>query len=136
MRATSAVALGFCAAVGCTKKPSAEECARAWRHVSDILVEMAIEDVKRIGAELPDDARQQMAADLKAMQGEGGGPKAVEKTTFGKQVQAAQIAACQDRPRARAACILDATTVEQLVKVCGMKASSGFRGGVSLSWPD
>jgi hypothetical protein len=77
-----------------------------------------------------------LAADLKAMQGEGGGPKAVENTTFGKQVQAAQIAACQDRLRARAACILDATTVEQLVKVCGMKASSGFRGGVSLSWPD
>ena len=50
MRATAAVALGFCAAMGCTKKPSAEECARAWRHVSDILVEMDIEDVKRIGA--------------------------------------------------------------------------------------
>jgi hypothetical protein len=42
----------------------------------------------------------------------------------------------RDQRRGQAKRILDATTVEQLVKVCGMKASSGFRGGVSLSWPD
>ncbi len=119
------VVLGLSAAA-CTRKPSAEECGRAWQHVSEILEEMAIEDLNRMAADAPDNVRKRMAEDLKAGRA----------TLMSGQVRDALIEACQRQSLARARCVLDAKTVEELVKVCGMKASQGFRGGVALSWPD
>jgi hypothetical protein len=119
------VVLGLSAAA-CTRKPSAEECGRAWQHVSEILEGMAIEDMNRMAADVPDDVKKRMAEDLKARWA----------TMMEGRVRDALIEACQRQPLARARCVLDAKTVEELVKVCGMKASPGFRGGVALSWPD
>src|SRR5260370_39394913 len=66
MRAAAmTVVLGLSAAA-CTRKPSAEECGRAWQHVSEILEEMAIEDLNRMAADAPDNVRKRMAEDLKA----------------------------------------------------------------------
>lgn len=124
-RVALTVVLGLSAAA-CIKKPSAEECGRAWQHVLEVLEEMAIEDMNRLGADVPDEAKKRMAEDLKAMRA----------TALGGQAHDALIEACQRQPLARARCVLDAKTVEELVKVCGMKASPGFRGGVALSWPD
>ncbi len=65
MRARVAVTivLGLSAAA-CTKKPSAEECGRAWQHVSEILGEMAIDDMNRLGADVPDEAWLIMGAHI------------------------------------------------------------------------
>ena len=120
-----AIVMGL-SAVACTKKPSAEECGRAWRHVSEILEAMAIEDMSQFGADVPDEIKRRMAEDLKARRA----------TAMEGRVGDALIEACQRQPLARARCVLEAKTVEELVKVCGMKASPGFRGGVALSWPD
>lgn len=124
-RVAVAVACGLCVAVACTRRPSAEECDRAWDHVGEVLKDMAAEDMKRMSADVPDEIKEKLAAEFKAM-----------KPPVDGRVHAAQIDACQEKPRARATCILGAKTVEELVNVCGMKASQGYRGGVSLSWPD
>ena len=87
--------------------------------------EMAAEDMKRISADVPDEVKEKLAAGLRTM-----------KPPVDERVHAALIGACQSKPRAKATCILGAKTVDELVAVCGMKASHGFRGGVSLSWPD
>jgi hypothetical protein len=62
-RVAVTIVLGLSAAA-CTKKPSAEECGRAWQHVSKILGEMAIDDMNRLGADVPDEAWLIMGAHI------------------------------------------------------------------------
>ncbi len=123
---TRVAILGVCAAMACTRRPSAEECDRAWDHVSEVLRDRAFEDVKRMAPDFPDSAKKGLAEQMKQFQA----------TPMGRGVHEAMIEACRSKPQARATCILGANTVEELVKVCGMKPSAGARGGVSLSWPD
>src|SRR5260370_34686153 len=92
-RVAMTVVLGLSAAA-CTKKPSAEECGRAWQHVAEVLEEMAIEDMNRFGADVPDEAKKRMAEDLKAMRA----------TAMEGQVRDALIEACQRQPLARDRC--------------------------------
>jgi hypothetical protein len=123
---TRVAILGLCASMACTRRPSAEECGRAWDHVSEVLRDRAFEDVKRMTPDFPDEGKKGLADQMKQFQA----------TPMGREMRDAMIEACRSKPRARATCILGANTVEELIKVCGMKPSAGHRGGVSLSWPD
>src|SRR5260370_18339790 len=97
MRARIAVTvvLGLSAAA-CTKKPSAEECGRAWQHVLEVLEEMAMEDMNRLGADVPDEVKKSMAADLKAKRA----------TALGGQVRDALIEAGPRDPPAQPSALL------------------------------
>ena len=113
----ASVALWFLPALACTKQPTAAECDQAWHHVADILQAVAREDMQRIGAPLPEQAKRMMAEHM------GKSLQQAESSPMGAQIHAAQLQACQAKPLARAHCILNATTVEDLVNVCQMKAS-------------
>ena len=122
--------IGLCMSTACTKKPTEVECQQAVTHLSDILQKEATEKMKQMQAQMgvpaSVDPGKGMAEAMKNMQGS-------ETWAF---VRNAHIAACQSHPQKLAFCVSNASTVDELVNSCGMKASPGPRGGVTLSWPD
>jgi len=123
--------LAICMASACTKKPTAEECQQAVTHISDILQKEASEKMKqelaRSGAPTSVDAGKGMAEAMKNMQG----------TEVWAHVRSAHLEECSRQPQARASCISNATSVDELIKTCGMKSTGDPRGnGVKLEWPE
>ena len=124
--------------LGCAKnKPTAEECGRAWHHVEELeaaAMQAQVEaDAEREGtAATPEmeQAREAMRASTRAL-----ADRAAHDPNMAR-FQSALNAACQTGSEATAKCVLGARSVDDLVKVCRMKASPGPRGGVSFSWPE
>jgi hypothetical protein len=123
--------LGIFLAMGCTKKPTAEECQQAVNHMFEILQKESAEEMKRnaerMGVQVPQEAANKMEETRKEMQNNS-------TWTF---VNNAHLQACKRQPQTRTICINNAKTLNELVEVCGMKPSTGGpRGGVTISWPD
>jgi hypothetical protein len=124
--------------LGCGKKgPSADECGRAWRHVRELQIASVQAQIES-AADQPDGATTPEAEQaLKAMAESARGMAArTAQDPSMTRFESALSAACQAGSEATAKCVLDARSVDDLVKECRMKASPGPRGGVSLSWPD
>ena len=119
-------------AIACAKKPTPEECQQAVSHLFDIMKKEATEQMKQnvaqMGVPTSEKAEAGMAEAFKGMQ----------STAVWERVRSAHVEACQHQPQTRATCVTNATTIDELVKVCGMKPSPGGPrgGGLTIAWPD
>jgi hypothetical protein len=124
--------LGLSMIVACAKKPTLEECQQAVNHIFDLMKKESTEQMKKaaeqMGVQIPEKAQADPSKGFEEMQ----------NSAIGKMVRNSHLAACQKQPQTRATCVSNATTLEELVNVCKMKASHGGPrgGGVTITWPD